>query len=162
MERDQQAPQTAPALPAQRHTVAPSPAPPEGTPLSEAPFTDASAQGAANVVQTYFALIKERKFADAARLWYDAEQPDGMSGDAFAASFAQYREFHAEVFTPGKMEGAAGSIYVDVPARIYGALRTGAPLDRKVFVSLRRVNNVDGSTAEQRRWHIFRIGDAAD
>lgn len=154
-------PPTAP-LPPATESPAPVPASPpaDRTPVSEAPFTATSAQGAANVVQTYFALIEERKYADAARLWNDRGSADGMSAGEFAASFAQYRDYHAEVFAPGDTEGAAGSIYVDVPARIYGVRTSGAKFERRVTVSLRRVNGVDGATPEQLRWHIFQIADA--
>ncbi|HEX6859047.1 MAG TPA: hypothetical protein VF138_02440 [Caulobacteraceae bacterium] len=49
---------------------------------------------------------------------------------------------------PGRQEGAAGSIYLEVPAMIG---------DQAVTLVLRRVNDVPGSTPEQRRWHVERI-----
>lgn len=53
-----------------------------------------------------------------------------------------------ELGEPGPAEGAAGSIYIEVPATVAGSpLLSGA-------VTLRRVNDVPGSTAEQRRWHV--------
>ena len=157
------APTTDAQAPAPSQSPAPAPpaapqAPPpaeDRTPVSEAPFSDTSAQGAANVVQTYFALVEEKNYAAAWKLW-----PDGPR-ERFAARFAPYRDYHAEVFAPGDTEGAAGSIYVDVPARIYGTLTSGIAFSKKVTVTLRRVDDVDGSTAEQRRWHIARIADAA-
>src|SRR4051794_5257122 len=45
--------------------------PDDRTPVSEAPFTPDSAQGAANVVQTYYALIGEGNYARARSLWAD-------------------------------------------------------------------------------------------
>jgi hypothetical protein len=134
----------------------PAPGTPEGlpddrTPVSEAPFAETSAQGAANVVQTYFALIAERRYADAQRLRRD----DGDAA-AFAAAYAAYADYHAEVGAPGEIEGAAGSSYVEVPVAVYGRRRNGAPFRERGTMILRRVNDVDGSTAEQRRWHIER------
>ena len=58
---------------------------------------------------------------------------------------------------PGEIEGAAGSLYVEVPVVIYGRLRQGAEVHEKGKAVLRRVNEVPGSTAAQRRWHIERI-----
>jgi hypothetical protein len=37
---------------------------------------------------------------------------------------------------------------------IYGRLKTGEEVHMKGPVTLRRVNDVPGSTREQRRWHI--------
>src|ERR1044072_5463166 len=62
----------------------PAPGTPEGlpddrTPISEAPFAASSAQGAANVVQTYFALVEAHRYAEALRL-----RRDGLGAAAFA------------------------------------------------------------------------------
>jgi hypothetical protein len=130
----------------------PAPGTPEGlpddrTPVSEAPFAANSAQGAANVVQTYFALVEAHRYGDASRL-----RSDGLG----AAAFAPYAEYHAEVGAPGEVEGAAGSSYVEVPVTIYGRRRDGEAFRERGTMVLRRVNDVDGATAEQRRWHIER------
>lgn len=129
--------------------------PDDRTPVSEAPFTPESGQGAANVVQSYFALIEQGRYGDAWRLWSDGGRASGMSESEFAASFERYREFHAQVGAPGEIEGAAGSLYVQVPVQAYGRLRDGRPFNMAGSVTLRRVNDVPGSTPEQRRWHIF-------
>lgn len=121
--------------------------PDDRTPLSEAPFTATSAQGAAGVVQTYYALIEEGHYADAARLW--------RAGAGFDPS--PYASYHAQVGGPGESEGAAGSIFIEVPVVIYGRRKSGAELHQSGKVTLRRVNDVPGSTAEQRLWRIERI-----
>ena len=64
---------------------------------------------------------------------------------------------HLEIGKPGDSEGAAGSIYIAVPALFYGKLKTGADFRRSAGVTLRRVNDVPGSSEQQRRWHIERI-----
>ncbi len=127
----------------------PNPAPTEI--VSEAPFTEDSAQGAANVVQTYYALIGEGKYGQAYALW--GEGAAGMSREAFAASFGRYRDYHAEIGAPSGIEGAAGSRYVTVPVRAYGTLRSGQPFNMRGSLTMRRAA-VDGATAAQRRWHI--------
>src|SRR5688572_960659 len=86
--------------------------------LSEAPFTATSAQGAAQVVQTYFALVEAGRYPDARRLWSDGGAASGATEADFAAGFRRYREYHAEVGAPGRIEGAAGSLYVEVPVRV--------------------------------------------
>ncbi len=55
---------------------------------------------------------------------------------------------------PGDAEGGAGSIYLELPVRVDAILRSGAHQHFVGSYTLRRVNDVDGSTAAQRRWHI--------
>ena len=121
--------------------------PDDRTPVSEAPFTATSAQGAANVVQTYFALLETRRTHDAAALRLDGKVFD----------LTPYASYHAQVGAPGVVEGAAGSLYVSVPVVIYGRLANGGPLHQSGEAVLRRVNDVPGATAEQRRWRIERF-----
>ena len=105
-----------------------------------------SIEAAGQVVQHYGALIEQKRFAEAARLW----------GDALAAAdFAKqvdHRELHLEIGALGDSEGAAGSIYTSVPVVFYGA-----GFRRPATIILRRVNDVPGSSEAQRRWHIERI-----
>jgi hypothetical protein len=136
---------------------APGGLPDERTPVSEAPFTPESAKGAADVVQTYFALIGEKRFGDAWRLWSDGGRASGQAEAAFARAMAAYPQYDAQVGAPGRVEGAAGSLYVDVPVVIYGRNPDGSELRRSGEVVMRRVNDVPGSSAEQRRWHIARM-----
>jgi hypothetical protein len=156
------APAPQPTAPAVDEVEPPAPGQPGGlpddrTPISEAPFLPTSPQGAANVAQTYYALIGEGRYADAWALWSGGGQASGLDRAAFVASFAPYASYHAQVGGPSDSEGAAGSIFVQVPVVIYGRLKTGAELHRSGVVTLRRVNDVPGSSAEQRRWHISRI-----
>jgi hypothetical protein len=64
---------------------------------------------------------------------------------------------HIEIGDLGEPEGAAGSIYVTEPVTFYGRKNGGGDYRRPATVTLRRVNDVPGSSAEQRRWHIERI-----
>jgi hypothetical protein len=127
----------------------------DGTPVSEASFAPASAQAAASVARTYYALIGARRFAEAWRLLADGAAPRGASAADFAAAFADYAEYHASVGAPGPIEGAAGSSFVEVPVLVYGRMRSGATFSRRGIVQLRRCNDVPGCTAQQRGWRIF-------
>ncbi|WP_162254656.1 MliC family protein [Sphingomonas sp. Root241] len=123
------------------------------TPISEAPFTEDSAQGAANVVQTYYALLEQGKYGQAYRLWEPGAA--GTDAGAFAASFARYSEFHANIGAPGRIDAGAGQRYVTVPVQVYGRLKQGArPFNMRGSVTLHRAGDIDGATAEQRRWRI--------
>lgn len=128
--------------------------PDDRTPISEGTIDPKSAQGAGLVVQRYGGLLEQRKFAEARMLWSDGGRASNMTEKEFAETWSRYAEIHAEVGKPGEPEGAAGSIYVTVPFRLYGKQANGKPFNKVGTVALRRVNDVDGSTAEQRQWHI--------
>jgi membrane-bound inhibitor of C-type lysozyme len=139
------APEAAPVSPPKPGS--PGGLPDDRTPVSEAPFTPTSAQGAANVVQTYFALMEQARADEAARLRTDAKPQD----------LTPYASYHAQVGGPGAIEGAAGSLVVEVPVALYGRLKSGAEFHRSGKAVLRRVNDVPGSTPEQRKWRIERF-----
>lgn len=123
------------------------------TPVSEAPFAEDSAQGAANVVQSYYALLEARKYGQAYKLWEPGAA--GMTPGAFAASFDRYSEYHANIGAPGEVDAGAGQRYVTVPVQVYGRLKQGArEFNMRGSVTLHRTGDIDGATAEQRRWHI--------
>ena len=124
------------------------------TSLPEPPASPDSAQAAATVVETYYALLDEGRYAEARALWGDGGTRSGKTETQFAAGFAATAETHAEVGVPGEPEGAAGSVFVDVPVTVTARLKNGTAQRFTGSYTLRRVNDVPGSTAEQRRWHI--------
>ena len=142
----------------------PAPGTPGGLPVDPAPIAEGSidpdsAQGAAQVVQGYYGLLEEKRFEDAQALWNPRGQIGTQDGAHFAARFRGFSEIHANVGAPSEPEGAAGSLYVTVPVQLYGRIAAnGKPFYALRQVVLHRVNDVPGSTAEQRRWHIERIG----
>jgi hypothetical protein len=110
------------------------------------PIDPKSIEAAGQVVQHYGALIEQKRFAEAARLWGDA------SAAADFAKQVDHYQVHLEVGVPGDTGGAAGSIYTSVPVIFHGA-----GFRRPATIILRRVNDVPGSSEAQRRWHIERI-----
>ena len=138
-----------------------TPGTPGGLPNDRAPLTEptgpidpASAEAAGQVAQRYGGLLEQRKFAEARRLWGDGGKASGLSEAQFAAAYAKYAAIHSEVGRPAGMEGAAGSVYITVPFRLYGTLKSGGSFNLVGPLTLRRVNDVPGSTEAQRRWHI--------
>jgi hypothetical protein len=128
--------------------------PNDGTPLSEpqGPIDPRSGEAAGQVVQHYGALIEQNRFDEAALLWNDAKAAK-MFGDRFRT----YREIHVQVGKPTDMEGAAGSVYITVPVVLRGATSAGSAFTCRGDATLRRVNDVPGSTDRQRQWHISTI-----
>jgi hypothetical protein len=132
--------------------------PDDRTPVEEGPIDPKSGQGAGQVLQRFGGLLEQRRFAEARMLWSDGGKTSGLSEAEFIVAYDKYAEIHSEVGAPGQMEGAAGSAYVEIQFRLYGTLKTGKPFNLVGPITLRRVNDVPGSTEEQRRWHIYRSG----
>lgn len=139
---------------------APQPAPAASRPKAERPVVAErkpldEAQKAAEVVQRYYALIEEGRYADAWRLRWDSDDDPGNRAKAFINSFAQYRGYHATVGAPSEVEGAAGSLYAEISVQLYGEYKDGRPFATAGTVTARRVNDVPGSTDAQRSWRVY-------
>jgi hypothetical protein len=120
--------------------------PDDRTPIAEGPIDPKSAQGAGQVLQRYFAFVESGNSEEARKLWSEGAQKLDLS---------RYKEVHANIGAPGDPEGAAGSIYVDIPVQLYGRTNEGREFNARGSMTLRRVNDVPGSTPEQREWHIY-------
>lgn len=113
------------------------------------------AQAAAQLVRTYHRLIGQRRYNEAWSLWDRDGAASGMSPDAFAASFTKYREYEAEVGSPGRIEAGAGQRYVTVPVSVRGTLRDGGAFTLAGSMILHRSGPIDGATARQRSWRLY-------
>lgn len=145
----------------QANGIAPSAAtPPEPhlDPDAPPPPAETSALGAARRLLEYCDAVATKRYPDAYALWSDNGRASGMSLAQFSDSFAKYAAYDCHIGEPGSTEGAAGSIYVTIPLRVTGVLTRGGGFVLEGPVTMRRVNDVPGSTAEQRRWHISASG----
>ena len=118
------------------------------------PASEKTPQAARAVVERYYAAIDRGQYATAYRLWSRGGHASGKSSRAFAAGFAKTRYARVLTGTPIGGNGAAGSVFVTIPVRVDAMLKDGT---RQHFVGayvLRRVNDVEGATREQRRWHL--------
>lgn len=126
--------------------------------LSNGSTAPQSAQGAKQVVRDYHALLAEGRFDEARALWRGEGEASEMAEGEFAASFARYETYAAEVGEPGAVEGAAGSLYVEVPVHVHGTLTSGESFHLRGPMRLRRSNNVPGATTEDLAWRIVASG----
>ncbi|SMF61750.1 hypothetical protein SAMN06295910_0743 [Allosphingosinicella indica] len=157
---DAPAPEVAPKTAEATAPGQPGGLPDDRTPVAEAPIADKGPQGAAQVLQSYFASLEAKEYGAAWKLWSDGGKASGQDAKAFADSFANVAEYHAEIGAPGAPEGAAGSTYVEVPIRVYGKTVGGRDFSERGTAALRRVNDVPGATAEQLQWRIHNMGVA--
>jgi hypothetical protein len=116
---------------------------------------DDTAQGAANVVRHYYADLDHGNFRAAYERWGNGGQDSHQSFADFKRGFAETAATSVEVGTPGNGGGAAGSTYIDVPVTVHARLKDGTRQRFAGHYTLRRVNDVPGSTQAERRWHLY-------
>ena len=123
------APQPAPAP-----VLAPAPPPPSGNPEQ--------------VVVAWAKAMSLKDWVSAYRYWGDQGARSGLTQAQFAAKWAKLTNPEFKLHS-GSTEGGAGSLYYTAPIVLIDG-------QRQVHgeIVLRRVNNVDGASAEQLRWHI--------
>jgi hypothetical protein len=142
-------------LPANEQAPGPAAAPAEKR--AAVPVADLrSPEAAARVLRDYFALVGAGQYQEAFRLWSADPAATDLSGGAFAASFDRYASYRGVVGEPGRVEGAAGSLYVQIPVTVTGTLKSGEDFRQSGTFILRRANDVPGATAEQLQWRIYR------
>lgn len=128
---------------------------PDLTPPRLTPEAERGVQGARNVLLSFARAIEHKEYGQAWALLSPGDR-QSWSRPAFAAMFAGWRE--ASVAIPdGETDGAAGSIYYTAPITIAGTDKDGRPVRYEGQAVLKRVNDVDGATAAQLRWHFDRL-----
>ncbi|MBB4860408.1 hypothetical protein HNO88_003751 [Novosphingobium chloroacetimidivorans] len=105
--------------------------------------------GAQAILATWAQALETHDFG---RAWVQFSHPPAAR-DAFARWWRRYRTIRVTT-GPGEMEGAAGSSYYTAPATISGVDLRGRAYLLQGDVVLRRVNDVDGATPAELRWHI--------
>ena len=154
---------------------APSQQAPSAPPAAAAPDNDNSAQekfppteaakpasgketeatAAADVVRRYYAALAARDYKAAYVLWSGRGEASKQTFDAFQAGFASTRSTSVDVEQAGEVEGAAGSLYISIPVSVHAELNDGVKQEFSGSYVLRRVNDVEGSSQEQRSWRIY-------
>jgi hypothetical protein len=132
---------------------APPPATRAAKPQAEPTIDPKSPAAAQELVIDFAQLLNQSKFGEA----YMLLGPGAPPRKDFDERFAPYSGLNVSTGKPGEPEGAAGSIYIEVPLTITGTDKSGKRVERSASAVLRRVNDVPGSTEEQRHWHIERI-----
>lgn len=138
-----------PAPPPEPELEAKAAAAPAASPAAEDRVPVQGGEDAAQVIQTYYALIEARKYAEAYKLREPAPGAPGL--EAFAANFDRYAEYHATIGTPSEPVESGGWLYVEVPVQPYGRMKDGSPLASAGTLTLRRRASGGG-------WRIFTKG----
>jgi hypothetical protein len=117
------------------------------------PLRETDAAGAARVVTSAIDLLMVGRLEQMALLIQPGETTSKKI-DSLDIAYARHPKAHAEVGMPGAMEGAAGTLYIEVPVTIYPEGASGAAAPLAAMVTLSRANDVPGSSAEERSWRI--------
>lgn len=119
------------------------------------PDAEKGLKGATNVLLGFASALENRNFNCAAEFWGNGQTL--TSAADFERNYKNNRETSVE-FGTGEIEGAAGSLYYEVPFTITGTRADGSAFAEKNTIILRRVNDVEGASAAQLRWHIVEMG----
>lgn len=120
------------------------------------PEAGKSETGARNLLLAWAAAMEDRAFAAAYDLFGEYAGRTRQTAAQYAASFGTYRTVDVAV-GEGVSEGACGSSYYEVPVTLTGTTSRGATYIREGTITLRRVNDVDGATPAQLKWHLERL-----
>jgi hypothetical protein len=142
---------SAPASPAaQASAPAELAPPPSASPAATPPTASRDPQA---VLEAWRHALETHDYAGARAVWGDFGKASKQSPATFAAAWDKYRIIDMTI-GKGEQEGAAGSSYYEAPVTVTGLRRDGKPYNLSGTVTLRRVNDIDGATPEQLRWHI--------
>ncbi|MEO5565130.1 MAG: hypothetical protein ABIR05_00475 [Luteimonas sp.] len=134
--------------------VAPGPDPADGAGVAAGPATaEPSANDAVAVLDGYYAAIAQGQYSRARGMWSGAGESSGQTLAQFAAGFASTVDIAFKPGTPGRVDAAAGSRFVEVPVAIQATHGDGSVHQYVGSYTLRRAV-VDGASAEQRAWRI--------
>ena len=148
------------ASPAELATPVPSPpsssvpkvAPPSEPPML-VPEAEKGEQGARNLLLAWARALEEHRWILAYKLSGGSGLAAGTNLAQFAAAWGKYKVIDVTI-GGGNVEGGAGSLYYEVPVTVTGLTQVGKPYHLSGTVTVRRVNDVDGATPTQLRWHF--------
>lgn len=128
---------------------------PDLTPPVLTPEAERSVMGARNVLLSFARAIELREYDQAWALLSPGDKQK-WSKPAFAAQFADLGKTTVAI-PDGTQDGGAGSSYYTAPVTITANDKEGRPVRIEGEAVLRRVNDVDGATPAQLRWHFDRL-----
>ncbi|MBS0482978.1 MAG: hypothetical protein JSR96_12710 [Proteobacteria bacterium] len=133
------------AAPTTTPTAAPTQSSLSVLPKAVPPSTSRDPQ---EVLLSWAKAVSIKDWPSAYGYWGDHGAASGLTLDQFTAQWGRLGQPDLEI-GKGRSEGAAGSSFYTAPVTLIDGGRR-----IKGEVVLRRVNDVDGATPEQLRWHI--------
>ncbi|HEY9640562.1 MAG TPA: hypothetical protein V6C57_08760 [Coleofasciculaceae cyanobacterium] len=125
------------------------------SPRQSAASLEPMQQAAVQVIQDYYNAIAHRNYKQAYLAWDGEGAASQQSFEQFKQGFADTASTAVAVGEPGRLDGAAGSSYIEIPVTVTATTTAGTQQRFRGSYVLRRVNDVPGSTVEQRQWHLY-------
>lgn len=136
-------------------SISPEPNPPGGGAAVPGAVSDPPELARARQrIVDYYAAIDAGDYERAYAAWSDEGRASGQTYLEFVAGFARTADVSVEVGEPGRIEGAAGSRYVEIPVVVTARRDDGVRQRFEGSYTLRRAV-VDGATESQRTWHLY-------
>lgn len=111
--------------------------------------------GAQSLLQSFARALELKEFDQAWEMLSPNDRAKWPKAE-FTRMFADLGRITVAV-PGGDVEGGAGSLYYASPFTLSATDRDGRPVRYEGEAMLRRVNDVDGATPEQLRWHFDRL-----
>ena len=137
---------SAEAMPSAAPTGSPTASP--IAPPAAKPELPSESRDPAKVVVAWAKAMTLKQWGSAYLYWGDHGARSGLTRAQFAAKWGKLANPEFEL-QAGDTEGGAGSLYYTAPIVLIDGKR-----HVRGEIVLRRVNDVDGASAEQLRWHI--------
>ena len=106
--------------------------------------------------QRYFDLLAAGEFQQAYVMWAPSTPTREGGRDLFERSMLAYQSFDGKTMGDARTEGAAGTLYAEVPIKISGS-RRGETFTQGGTMELARCNDVPGCSDDERHWKIRAI-----
>ena len=116
------------------------------------PESEKGEKGARNVLLGFARALENEQF-DTAYALLGGPERSGQSQAQFVAQWGDLSDISVAI-VGGEMDAGAGSQYYTVQATVTAKDPEGRPIRFEGPISLRRVNDVDGATEAQLRWHL--------
>ena len=117
-------------------------------------LSDTATVAAVAVLRDYYAALNARDYARGYDAWGAAGPPGQPTRDVFAAGYAATDSVCVSFGQPGRIEGAAGSRYIDVPVVVRAFEHGSSERMYRGSYTLRRTV-VPGADSASRRWHLY-------
>lgn len=95
---------------------------PAGPAYAPTPTEVADMEAAAAALRLYYAHLGRKDYRAA---WALRDRRAGLDYERFAASFARYRDYHADVGTPSYPAESDGFVWIDAPVQTWGTQADG-------------------------------------
>jgi hypothetical protein len=122
--------------------------------VSSSSPAESTMRRALDVIREYYAAIDARDYARAYAAWAPDGPPGHPSLEEFRRGFAETASVSLALGDPGRLEGAAGSRYLEVPVTVTSTQRDGRTARFTGSYTLRQ-SVVPGASDAARRWHLY-------